>query len=227
MPVGHRRHRLKLQSHTGAHHGSNYESSQSVEQGQACGAEDPLQVQGNLGDPGAVAAPRAGAGPRALQLGIDSKLTACDLVKLRVRHVSTGERVAARAKVMHDDRKLATFKLHLTSPAARAAQSPWPRLLCRGSPLPAPEILDAVVPNQVAAKMDDHQMNASDATAEGLDAQWNRLVQVRQSRCTADDVRGAQRDSPVFDNAQPPRKPAGSVWDLGTGTAGRAEYWIN
>lgn len=33
-------------------------------------------------------------------LGIDSKLRACDLVKLRVRDVSTGERVAARAKVM-------------------------------------------------------------------------------------------------------------------------------
>ncbi|VTU43136.1 Site-specific recombinase XerD (plasmid) [Variovorax sp. RA8] len=33
-------------------------------------------------------------------LGIDSKLKACDLAYLRVRDVSTGERVAARAKVM-------------------------------------------------------------------------------------------------------------------------------
>ncbi len=33
-------------------------------------------------------------------LGIDSKLRACDLVQLRVRDVSNGERVAARAKVM-------------------------------------------------------------------------------------------------------------------------------
>lgn len=33
-------------------------------------------------------------------LGIDSKLRACDLVQLRVREVSNGERVAARAKVM-------------------------------------------------------------------------------------------------------------------------------
>jgi integrase len=33
-------------------------------------------------------------------LGIDSKLRACDLVKLRVRDVSNGEHAAARAKVM-------------------------------------------------------------------------------------------------------------------------------
>jgi integrase len=33
-------------------------------------------------------------------LGIDSKLRACDLVQLRVRDVSNGERAAARAKVM-------------------------------------------------------------------------------------------------------------------------------
>lgn len=33
-------------------------------------------------------------------LGIDSKLRACDLVQLRVRDVSNSERVAARAKVM-------------------------------------------------------------------------------------------------------------------------------
>lgn len=33
-------------------------------------------------------------------LAIDSKLRACDLVKLRVRDVSYGERIAARAIVM-------------------------------------------------------------------------------------------------------------------------------
>ena len=35
-----------------------------------------------------------------LNLGIDSKLRACDLVKLRVRDVCHGARVAARAIVM-------------------------------------------------------------------------------------------------------------------------------
>ena len=38
-------------------------------------------------------------------LAIDSKLRACDLVKLRVRDVSHGERVAARAIVMQQKTK--------------------------------------------------------------------------------------------------------------------------
>jgi hypothetical protein len=37
---------------------------------------------------------------RFVQLAIDSKLRACDLVKLRVRDVSHGDRIAARAIVM-------------------------------------------------------------------------------------------------------------------------------
>ena len=34
-------------------------------------------------------------------LGIDSKLRACDLLKLRVRDICHGERIAARAIVVH------------------------------------------------------------------------------------------------------------------------------
>ena len=41
-------------------------------------------------------------------LGIDSKLRACDLVQFRVRDVSNGEHVAARAKVMQQTRWTAT-----------------------------------------------------------------------------------------------------------------------
>ncbi len=48
-------------------------------------------------------------------LGIDSKLRACDLVSLRVRDVCHGERVAARAVVMqHKTQRPSAVRDHAT-----------------------------------------------------------------------------------------------------------------
>lgn len=56
-------------------------------------------------------------------LGIDSKLRACDLVKLRVRDVCNGPRVAARATVMQQKTER-PVQFEITE-AARRAVSAW------------------------------------------------------------------------------------------------------
>jgi integrase len=58
-------------------------------------------------------------------LGIDSKLRACDLVKLRVRDVSHGDRVASRATVLQQKtQRPVQFEI---SPATREAVEAWMR----------------------------------------------------------------------------------------------------
>ena len=59
------------------------------------------------------------------ELGIDSKLRACDLVALRVRDISHGDRVAARAIVMqHKTNRPVQFEI---TPATREALNTWIR----------------------------------------------------------------------------------------------------
>jgi integrase len=66
--------------------------------------------------------------PRELalfDLGIDSKLRACDLVKLRVRDVCHGDRVAGRATaIQQKTQRPVQFEL---SPATREAVDAWIR----------------------------------------------------------------------------------------------------
>ena len=58
-----------------------------------------------------------------LDLGIDSKLRACDLVRLRVRDVSHGDRVAARAIVLQQKtQRPVQFEI---TPATREALQTW------------------------------------------------------------------------------------------------------
>jgi len=58
-------------------------------------------------------------------LGIDSKLRACDLVKLRVRDVCHGDRVASRATVLQQKtQRPVQFEI---SPATREALETWVR----------------------------------------------------------------------------------------------------
>jgi hypothetical protein len=58
-------------------------------------------------------------------LGIDSKLRACDLVKLKARDVSHGDRVASRATVMQQKtQRPVQFEI---SPATREAVDAWIR----------------------------------------------------------------------------------------------------
>lgn len=56
-------------------------------------------------------------------LGLDSKLRACDLVKLRVRDISHGERISARAIVMQQKTSL-PVQFEITQPT-REAVSNW------------------------------------------------------------------------------------------------------
>ncbi|MGJ7575800.1 tyrosine-type recombinase/integrase [Variovorax sp. RB2P76] len=59
-------------------------------------------------------------------LGIDSKLRACDLVKLRVRDVANGERAAARASVIQQ-KTGRPVQFELTEPT-REAVSNWMKI---------------------------------------------------------------------------------------------------
>jgi hypothetical protein len=56
--------------------------------------EGPVQAQGSLGDPGPPATGERARELALFDLGIDSKLRACDLVQLRVRDVCHGDRSA-------------------------------------------------------------------------------------------------------------------------------------
>jgi len=97
----------------------------TLEQGQAGGAEGPVQAQGSLGDPGTPANGEPGRELALFDLGIDSKLRACDLVKLRVRDVCHGDRVASRATVLQQKtQRPVQFEI---SPATREAVEAWIR----------------------------------------------------------------------------------------------------
>jgi integrase len=63
---------------------------------------------------------------RMRELAIDSKLRACDLLKLKVRDVCHGDRVAARAIVVQQ-KTLRPVQFEITE-ATRAALSDWIRL---------------------------------------------------------------------------------------------------
>ena len=58
-----------------------------------------------------------------LNLGIDSKLRACDLVRLRVPDVSHGDRVAARAMVLQE-KTYRPVQFEIT-PSTREAPQSW------------------------------------------------------------------------------------------------------
>jgi hypothetical protein len=94
--------------------------SHTLEQGKARGAEGLVQAQGSLDDPGAPANGEPSARELALfDLGIDSTLRACDLVKRRIRDVCRRDRVASRATVLQQKtQRPVEFEI---SPATRDA----------------------------------------------------------------------------------------------------------
>jgi hypothetical protein len=69
-------------------------------QGQAGWTEGPAQAQGRWAIRIRLQIEKRVRELSLLDLGIDSKLRACDLVALRVRDVCHGDRVSARAIVM-------------------------------------------------------------------------------------------------------------------------------
>ena len=73
----------------------------TLEQGQARRAKGTSAPRGDLGDPDTPAASRVRPGLALFNLAVDSKLRTCDLVQLRVKDVTRGDRVAAPAIVMH------------------------------------------------------------------------------------------------------------------------------
>jgi len=94
-----------------------------VEQRQPRRPEGAVQAPGDLGDSGS--APDAGSAARLalFDLGIDSKLRTCDLVKLRVRDVCHGDRLAARARVLQQEtQRPVQFEI---TPPTREALEAW------------------------------------------------------------------------------------------------------
>jgi hypothetical protein len=68
-----------------------------MEQREAGGTKGPTEAQGDLGHPDSLQISGNRRGLVLFNLAIDSKLRACDLVKIRVRDVWHGDRVTPRA----------------------------------------------------------------------------------------------------------------------------------
>jgi integrase len=72
----------------------------ALEQGQTCWSEDPAQLKEIWAIRVRLQVFNRKRELALFDLGIDSKLRACDLLKLKVRDLCHGERVAARAIVV-------------------------------------------------------------------------------------------------------------------------------
>jgi len=96
--------------------------SGSLEQGEARRPESAVQNSGNLGNPHPPADSEPTARPSPLQSGYDSKLRACDLVKLRVRDVCHGDRLAARAIVLQQKTQR-PVQFEITAPTREALEA--------------------------------------------------------------------------------------------------------
>jgi hypothetical protein len=84
-------------------HGRNtfrpFPPPRALEQGQAVWTEGTLEAEGHLGDAVRLQQEHRTRELAPLNLGIDSKLRACDLVSLRVRDITHGDHVANQAIV--------------------------------------------------------------------------------------------------------------------------------
>jgi integrase len=94
-----------------------------LEQRQTCRSEGAIQAQGNLGYPSEAQIFCRTRELALFDLGIDSKLRACDLLKLKVRDVSHGERIAARAIVVQQ-KTTRPVQFEITEPI-RTALADW------------------------------------------------------------------------------------------------------
>jgi hypothetical protein len=84
-----------------------------------------VQAEGHLGNPGTTADGGAGPGTALFNLGIDSKLRACDLTALRVRDICCSDLVASRATVLQRKTQR-PVQFEITAPAREAVQA-WIR----------------------------------------------------------------------------------------------------
>jgi hypothetical protein len=100
-----------------------------LEQGETGGAESSAASQGHLGDPNSPPTAEQNACLALFDLGIDSKLRACDLVRLRVRDVCHGDRLSSRAIVLQQKtQRLVQFEI---APATREAVEKWIKSVSR------------------------------------------------------------------------------------------------
>jgi integrase len=106
----------------GACHG-NQPASEPLEQGHHRWPESAAQAQGSLGYPYAPSTGSARSELAIFNLGVDSKLRACDLVRLRVRDICHGDRVASRAIVMQQ-KTHRPVQFEITEPT-REALAAW------------------------------------------------------------------------------------------------------
>jgi integrase len=99
-----------------------------VEQGQARRSEDTAAAEGYLGHPDRLQLGNRIRELALFNLAVDSNLRSCDLVKLRIRDVTHGERIASRAIVMQQKtQRPVQFEI---SEQTRDALAVWIR--CRG-----------------------------------------------------------------------------------------------
>jgi integrase len=97
--------------------------SPALEQGQARWSERAFQAQGDLSHPRSSAARRTTARARALfNQAIDSKLRACDLVKLRMRDVCHGQSVVLRTIVLQQNTQR-PIQFEITEPRREAVEA--------------------------------------------------------------------------------------------------------
>ena len=95
----------------------------SMEQGQARRTEGSLKVERNLGHPDPPQLAKRTRDLALFDLAIDSKLRACDLVKLRVSDVASSGRIASRAIVMQQKTKQ-SVRFEITE-STREAVAAW------------------------------------------------------------------------------------------------------
>jgi hypothetical protein len=94
-----------------------------VEQRQTCRPKSAVQTEGDWGDSDPVTNGGSSRDLALFDLGIDSKLRGCDLVKLRVRDISHGDQIAPRAIILQQKtQRPVQFEI---TPSTREAVRAW------------------------------------------------------------------------------------------------------
>jgi integrase len=118
------------------HHGHNavasLSSPRSLEQRQADWAESPFKPKDVWALRVRLQQERRARELALVNLGIDSKLRACDLVSLKVRDITHGERVASRA-IVPQKKTGRPVQFEITTPAREALEAWIQEATCAGS----------------------------------------------------------------------------------------------
>jgi integrase len=124
------------------HHGPNpvdsLSSSRALEQGQAHRPEAPFKPKDIWALRVRLQQEHRSRELALVNLGLDSKLRACDLVSLKVRDITHGDRVAGRA-IVQQKKTGRPVQFEITAPARDAVEAWIHEARLRGRGLPVPE----------------------------------------------------------------------------------------